>query len=281
MKEVPEPGAGESGGPVEGGAEPRGPELPGPPGGPPPRTDPPWGFGDLALLLVFCVTALVLAQSLGSSIYSLLGGRLGWPIGAQEKLRDARFILPVQLVAYSFIVAFIYLLVTRKYQRRFWDAIHWKHAGKTASTSFMAGIALAFGSELVPLLFPSEKQLPIEKIFNSPAAGYLLALFGILVAPFVEELLFRGMVYPVFERHWGLGIAVLATAGLFAAIHGPQLGGSWPQVGAIFLVGLALTYARGSTGSLVPAFLMHVSYNSTLFTSLFVATHGFQTWPPG
>ena len=117
--------------------------------------------------------------------------------------------------------------------------------------------------------------MPIEKLFNGPLAGYLLAVFGIGVAPFVEELLFRGLIYPVLEHRWGMEPAVLTTAGLFASIHIQQLDGAWPQVGVIFLVGVVLSYARGRTGSLAPSYLMHLSYNSTLFVAIFLSSEGF------
>lgn len=246
---------------------------------PPPEADPPWGFRDLAMVLLIAVTALFFAQAVGGAAYTVLRHRWGWTATVREMLDDVRFILPVQLAAYTLTVGFIYTMVVWKYRRRFWEAIHWRPVAKGAPGFLLAGVVLAFASQLVPHIFPTQRTLPIERLFSSPMAAYLLALFGILVAPFVEELLFRGVVFPVFQRYWGLAAAVLITAALFAGIHAPQLGGGLPQVSAIFFVGLALGYARGRTGSLVPPYLMHLSYNSTLFVSLYVATKGFEQLP--
>jgi hypothetical protein len=135
---------------------------------------------------------------------------------------------------------------------------------------------LALLAQLIFYLSPTENELPIEKLFTSPEAGYVLAVFGIGVAPFVEELVFRGFFYPVFERRWGLGPAVLLTALLFAVIHAAQLWGGWQELAAIFIVGLVFSYSRGKTGSLVPSYLMHLGYNAALFVSLYFSTDGFQ-----
>src|SRR3970282_2387006 len=97
------------------------------------------------------------------------------------------------------------------------------------------GIVRALVAQGFFSLFPSEKHLPIERLFSSTTSGYLLAMFGICVAPFMEELVFRGFFYPVFERRWGLRAAVLLTAALFAVIHGAQLAWSWKEVSAIFV----------------------------------------------
>jgi membrane protease YdiL (CAAX protease family) len=72
---------------------------------------------------------------------------------------------------------------------------------------------------------------------------------------------------------------VLGSAVLFASIHAAQLGGALPELGAIFLVGVTLGYARGRSGSLVPGFLMHTAYNATLFTVIAAATKGFHDFP--
>ena len=208
---------------------------------------PPWGFRDLLMLVLVAVLALFLVQGGAVLALFLVHGRAGLPPVARL-MRDVRFLLPVQLIAYAVVVWIIYLLIAVKYQRQFWEALRWRTVGRNWPVFVFLGGVLALVSQLFPLLFPSHRHMPIEDLFTGPLAGYLLAFFGIAIAPFVEELFFRGMVYPVFERAWGLEPAVLATGACFAAIHVPQLGGGWPQVLAIFVVGAALSYARGQIG---------------------------------
>ena len=142
------------------------------------------------------------------------------------------------------------------------------------------GFMLSIGIQLLSQLLPKRENLPIERMFDTPASAYLLAFFGICVAPFMEELVFRGFIFPVLERRVGAGLAVLITGATFAAIHAPQLGGGGAELGAMMVVGIILSMIRARTGSLKPSFLVHLGYNSTLFILLFVTTNRFQTLTP-
>jgi membrane protease YdiL (CAAX protease family) len=241
--------------------------------------DPPWSLRDLILFVLFAgVTTLVLLMAAAVG-FSLLRGVFGWTRPPQQALGQIPVLLSIQMVMEGLCVLFIYFIVTEKYGRHFWEAIHWVRRKDQEWSAILAGIGLAIALQLFSNLFPPDKRLPIEDWFSSPASAYVVAFVGISVAPFIEELVFRGFFYPVFERRWGLPKAVLLTSALFAIIHGSQLAWSWQEVSAIFVVGLALSYARGKTGSLVPPFLMHLAYNTTLFATLYIATDRFRTLP--
>ena len=92
----------------------------------------------------------------------------------------------------------------------------------------------------------------------------------------MEELFFRGFLYPVLVRRLGIGAAIVLTAAAFGLIHAPQLGKAWGPVLVVFLVGLALTITRAVTSSVAPGFLMHVAYNATISVFIFAATDGFR-----
>jgi membrane protease YdiL (CAAX protease family) len=120
------------------------------------------------------------------------------------------------------------------------------------------------------------KSLPIEEYFRTPASAYALAAFGILVAPLVEELFFRGFLFPALARPLGVGIAMVITAGGFALIHSEQLAHAWAPLLVLFAVGLVLTAVRAKTKSVAVCVLIHVGYNCALFTLVFIATGGFR-----
>jgi len=110
---------------------------------------------------------------------------------------------------------------------------------------------------------------------KSRLGAYLMAVFGITLAPLLEELFFRGMLYPLVRRAAGVTAAVLVTATTFAFIHGGQLDYAWAPLVSIFVVGLVFTLVRERTGSVAASFLMHCGYNLALFGSLWVASDGF------
>jgi membrane protease YdiL (CAAX protease family) len=75
---------------------------------------------------------------------------------------------------------------------------------------------------------------------------------------------------------WGRFLAVLLTSGSFAMVHSEQLGRAWGPLLVLFLVGLVLTGARVVTRSVTPGFLIHVGYNLSLFSLLYVGTDHFR-----
>ena len=240
------------------------------------QNDPPWKLADLGMFIVFAMVTFLFANAVATGVFLLLRGSFGWDLRLDQVLTQTPFLVFMQVLWESLWFLFIYQTVVIKYRRRFWQAIRWLPTPQGPKAYLLGGIVLAVVAQGLFSLFPSEKHLPIERLFSSTTSGYLLAMFGICVAPFMEELVFRGFFYPVFERRWGLASAVLITALLFALIHAPQLSGGWPEMTAIFGVGVALSYTRGKTGSLVPSYLMHLAYNSSLFVSLYLATDQFR-----
>lgn len=231
--------------------------------------EPAWTLTDLGAFALFVfVTAIA---------FLFLQQAFGWKVAGSEAYTQAPSIVAVQVGLEILWLGFIYFTITVKYQRRFWEAMRWRLGAHRPRNWLAAGAVMALVAQLYFLVSPTGNDLPIERLFSSPGAGYVLAVFGIFVAPFFEELVFRGFVYPVFERMWGFAAAVLLTALLFAAIHIPQLWGGWEEITTIFVVGVAFSYSRGKTGALVPSYLMHLGYNMALFVSLYLSTDGFRT----
>ena len=103
----------------------------------------------------------------------------------------------------------------------------------------------------------------------------LMSIFAVTMAPLMEELFFRGFLYPVLTRRIGMVASILLTSVAFGFLHGAQLKYSWAVL-VIFLVGVVLTTVRALTKSVAASFLVHVGYNGTLSILLFVATSGFR-----
>jgi len=245
-------------------------EVPAP--APPPR-DPVWSGFDLVVL--------VLAGLMGTALAAIGMGLLLGLVGAIRKASPDPDLVAIgvaaQTLAYLFLLIFMHYLVEVRYRTRFWDAVKWKWPPGGLSLGFlMGGVALALGVQVAQSFLPLPKSMPIQELLKEPAHAWLLTAFGVLVAPFVEEMFFRGFLYPVLARRLPLAAAVLLTALAFTSIHGPQLANHWAPLLLLFTVSLAFTLARALTGSVAVPFLMHVGYNSTLFAVLFYATEGFR-----
>jgi membrane protease YdiL (CAAX protease family) len=139
----------------------------------------------------------------------------------------------------------------------------------------VGGLLLASAVQLLAHFLPAPPELPIDKMLSTPLDAWMIAAFGICIAPFAEEVLFRGLLFPALARHTGAVVSLVVTSVLFGAIHAGQLGGAWPQLGCIVLVGAVLTLVRWRFHSLASSTLVHAGYNGALFVALFLQTRGF------
>ncbi len=152
------------------------------------------------------------------------------------------------------------------------------------------------------VLLPGPADAPIDKLFDSRAAAWLLFAFGVTVAPFFEELIFRGFILPALctaydwsvektagsiapplnpagHPQWSIGAMVfgsIATSVPFALMHAEQT--AWSLGPFLLLVGvsLVLCWARLATHSLAASVLVHASYNFLLFSLMLLGTSGFK-----
>jgi len=173
-------------------------------------------------------------------------------------------------------LGYLYILVALYYHLPFWSGVGWRPLTARRGLRFAAlGAALSLAIEFATTDLPDKNKFPLVQLFSSPAAAYALALFAILIAPPIEELLFRGVLFAFFER-LGIRFAVAATALLFAGLHLQEYQGAWNHALLILIVGLVFSLARGLTGSLAPSIVLHMSYNATQMVVLFFASHHFR-----
>jgi CAAX protease family protein len=232
---------------------------------------------DVLLVMAVAVASVVVCSLIAAMVvYSRAGGR---PISAKDFSHDALIVIPAQFVAYILIVAFMVFLVEARHHVGFLRGIQWNRPKAGAILSVLAaGGGLAMGSQIFSVALHRwiPKTLPIDQYFKGPASGYVLAAFGVLVAPLVEELFFRGFLYPALARFTGREIAIIITAAGFSLLHQDQLAHAWAPLAILFGVGVVLTVVRARTNSVATCVLLHMGYNLALFTVLWFATQGFR-----
>lgn len=241
---------------------------------PPLRQDPPWGGWDIVLLLAAACLALFFVGGAVMGVAAHLSR--GREITSLELSRDPRVFVPAQALCYAFLLGFMGMLVRLRYRAPFWESIRWRWpAGATWLKFAAGGIALAAAIQIISRFVPVPQSLPIDEYLRNSTSAWLLAGFGILIAPPVEELFYRGFLYPVLARHLGMAAAVVLTSIPFALMHAQQLAAAWAPLFMLFLVSVALTIIRAKSGSVAASVLVHMAYNTTLFAMLFVATDRF------
>lgn len=145
-----------------------------------------------------------------------------------------------------------------------WVDIMWAPAGMVV---YFIGTALvaAFAMKYLPFVDYSQAQ---ETGFATVASQseYILAFISLVViAPFAEELLFRGYLFGKLRKHVPLWVSILITSALFAFVHG-----QWNVGLDVFVLSIVLCLLRVVSGSLWPAILLHMLKNGIAYYFLFV-----------
>lgn len=244
------------------------PQLPPPVSG----ENPPWGWLEIIGIIAVGVVSLVFGVLVVLAIaHKYLYPEMPVVTVAQE---HPLLLIAAQALSYLGIVAFMAFLVKRA-AGSFGQGIRWNWP-KNPWSYVLGGVALSLGLQFLGRFLPIPKELPMDRFFRTPLDAWILALFGMLIAPLVEELFFRGFLYPVLARWFGIVASIIITALGFGLVHASQLGSAWGPVLIIFLVGIALTTVRARTKSVAAGWLMHFAYNATIFGLMFIATGGFR-----
>lgn len=243
-----------------------------PPAWPIPARDPVWTGWD-----VLQIAALALLAILGMQAAVLFVTKeFIYPrIPLRDLVQKPILAIVAQLIAYLLVAQFMVMLVEGKYHVRFGQAIRWNWPASRAWLFLAIGVATVV-LDFLSRFLPMPKSTPFEEFFERPLDAYLISIFAITLGPLMEELFFRGFLYPLIARRLGAVWGVLLTALPFALMHSVQYGNAWSAVLVIFLVGVVLTTVRAVTNSVASGLLVHVSYNATLMLLAALATDGFR-----
>ena len=234
----------------------------------------PWGMKEL----LFTVGALLLLFAAGGLIVDLV---LKFKHVDMDVDAALPWLLPLDMVArvailFGFAVFF------------HWRKIDWRQAIGLQRNSSLRAIAMGatcFLAVLPPLVatyLASAKLCSLVGIKNEPqdivdiltssdstAVVVLIVIFAIVIAPMVEEFLFRGFAYPALKQRWGPWPALTLVSLVFAAIHPPV-----PVMGPIFVLAIGLGLAYELTGSLLAPITMHALFNAANISMvLYVRAH--------
>ena len=240
----------------------------------PPRETPTF----LEMLAFFALAAIVLTalQGLGAAI------ALHWHLFGNITLRklatETRFAIPMMALSYAVVLLLAAALFRRVWQRPFLEGIHWNLDAVRRHWTWLPilGIGLGLAIQLASNYMPVPKELPVDAFFRNATDAWMVALFGIFIAPIAEEIAFRGFLYPSLRPWTGRILAAILTSAPFALLHAQQVAHAWGPLSMVFLVSLVLVVVRDRTNSVAASALVHACYNLSIFAAIFVASGGFQ-----
>ena len=246
-----------------------------PPSPPPPAENPLWNGWDVLLII-----GLTLATIFVSQFAILFGAHyLFYPHSSLMELAQRPLLLLIsQYVIDLAVVIYLLLLIEGKYHAPFRSAIRWSWP-RNAWGLLLTGAFMLLVLSMLENLLPMPKDTPFDKLFSRPRDAYLIAIIAVSLGPLVEELFFRGFLYPVLARRWGMAWAIFLTALPFAVMHMPQYGWAWGALAVIFIVGVVCGTVRAFTKSVGASFLVHVGYNGVQMIIAVFVTRGFTHMP--
>jgi membrane protease YdiL (CAAX protease family) len=262
-----------------------------------------WSWPHLLVFLLFGFGSLLIVQ-LGAVFFLSANRHLSQKQLQQLIESKPQFLVGTNVLWYALLFLFLYMTLAVLRGLPFWRSLGWKKlqldpgAGKGSPWMyFFSGCGLALFVAIASSRVKNADHVPIQELFKNRNGAMMLMAMAVLVAPLVEETIFRGYLYPLFASkfsglaeifgadsagalRFGTVIGIFLTGTLFGLMHGSQLGWTWGLVGLLTLVGVIFTFARAWTGTVFASFLLHLGYNSMIAITSIIATKGFTHMPP-
>jgi membrane protease YdiL (CAAX protease family) len=245
-----------------------------------------WSWLHLVLFLFFGFFSLILIQGGFAIYYAPLRHFANEKEFERFVLSKPAFAIGSMVLWYAFIFLFLYVTLAVLRGFPFWRTLGWRKLTRPNGGPprrpwlfFLAGCGLSLAVSLVTIKVQPPDNVPIEELFRYKNTAMLFMAMAVLVAPLVEETVFRGYLYPLFAKTFGVATSVLVTGVLFGLMHGAQLGWTWGLVSVLIVVGVIFTLARARTGSVFASFLLHLGYNSMIALVTILGTQGFTKIP--
>jgi membrane protease YdiL (CAAX protease family) len=230
---------------------------------PPDPDNPPWSLLQAFLTWVASVILLLLPQLI--ALPYLLSHYQGLRPTAEVLLADKTFIIIVVsgiLPAHLITLILAWAVVTRLGKVSARKALGWSWKPGFRLWQSVAVAFLLFLMAWLITLVLGGRETELERILQSSrVAALLIAFIATATAPLVEEIIYRGVLYPALQRTMGAIPAVLIVTLMFAGPHVQQY---WPNLAAISsitLLSAVLTVIRARTGRLLPCFVIHLVFN--------------------
>jgi hypothetical protein len=214
-----------------------------------------WGLFTLSIVIVPTIALFIWAQVTGVPPHRF--------VEEIQKNPEAGLVgIAATLGAHILMTMVAWGLVTSGWTRRFSPTVGWSWHPRFKLRHASATVVLLYGlTFLLSYVLPTAKTQFDELLEISHAIRLVVAGLAVVTAPFIEELIYRGILYPAIHAKLGPIAAVGVVSGLFALVHVPQYSSSMLILVALLLLSFVLTAVRAVTGRLLPCYVIHLLYN--------------------
>ncbi len=235
----------------------------------------PWRWYDLILPSFLLLLNVI-------TLFSGLGGKSAATSAITKDLTDTqrqRLLLlsfVVNVAVYAVILLFIWLFSVRKYHVG-WSALGMRKVPGRYFAAMIPVVGLMYiavalvGAAVNRLFYGGKAENPqIDSITGGGKFSWVAVVTAVLtasiLAPFVEELLFRGMWYGYLRTRWhNIVFASLGSGAIFSLAHGIPL-----LLASLLVVGVTLAIVYEVTKSTLVTMTLHSLFNTVSLVLTFV-----------
>lgn len=225
--------------------------------------DPGWGLGAGIVLWIVSILLILITP-----VFFVLPYSAAMQIDSAD-LNDflhrdkTALLLQIAAIVPAHLVTLLlaWRIITKGRRLPFFKSLGWDLGSFRIWHGFLIVIGFFALVAVIGTYFP-DQETPFEKILKSSReATLLLAIIATFSAPIVEEIVYRGVLYPAAARSFGTVPAISLVTILFVAVHIPQYYNSVASLTLLLVLSLILTIVRASTGRLLPSVIMHFIFN--------------------
>lgn len=224
-----------------------------------------WDVGKVVILFTFFMYALSIIEGGFSRIFPL--------IAEKKNIRLVINITVHEIVALTLIFYFAFIRKFDNIKALGIDFKNFFYNIKFSAIRYIATLPFIAASLLVTIYLSKffgyeTKPQEVLKIFLKEDNIFFLiymTVFTSFVGPVVEELFFRGFLYPALKKNIGVFWSIFLTSLFFSFLHG-NIAAFLP----ILILGILLVYVYERTGSIISSITVHVIHNSSMLVFLFI-----------
>ena len=169
-----------------------------------------WSWPHVLCFIAFAFISLLVVQT-GFAIYYSPKHALPQNELEQYFLSNPLFIVGSNVAWFSTVLLFLYVSLSVLPGVPFWRTLGWRKFSSTVAAIhsklptkpwiyFLFGCGLSLITAIAGSRVHTPDNMPIEQLLKSRSGSILMMSMAVLVAPLVEETVFRGYLYPALVR---------------------------------------------------------------------------------
>jgi len=186
--------------------------------------------------------------------------------GLGTQLAQSAVLILVQLV---YLLPLIVILLYRQIHPKAlgFGGFEWSTLGLGCGLLIISYMFILVHNTILTLLGVTTQGDEILQLFNALDSPIWFIIVGVVFAPVVEELFFRGFLFQGFRQKYGWIGGMLLSSTIFAMAH-LDLAALLPT----FILGCLLAYMYQRSNSVWPGIILHVLINAMGLCAAYAAT---------